>query len=751
VQILHLYKTLLHIAIQKYQQNKGLLLLANFPLIKLYNSFLQKLKNSFYQSFNFIIVTNITSPANTNNITTPAYPITCVLVIEEIDNNIGAKITTSAIIIITPITACIKSSNISIHQYFETINSINHLWASLFSKENLCFTGDIFDTPSRDAHLSNCEHTLYLKDSLQYRNDGIAEISSYRLKIKGIPSTPQMAVRTAATPPIIYGTKGCIGAVFISSIELFLIVSRSSCTASVSPTNALLTMFTMVNTKIKEAIVPNKPSMAPILIDWLTSYSRAILLCFNSLYYFLYGVHPDKKENHFLLTSDFLLDAPSHSTNRILSMTTCVFLYTLKQIYIKNNTIGIPSPRGGFERSKTPPNTSQITLTLTLIRFQDYIFIIMVMSSVSLRLSPSFKEYFQLPYNRVYKICNRYKISTITLENFGLNIDQGKPELPKVWSTDSMNINTPSDEKIIDADKPFCCTHCGSENYTKYGKENNKQMYKCKECNRKFVDNLYAERLKGDPKIICITLDLYFRGISLRGISQHLKQFHELNVSYVSIFRWIKRYIDIMDEYVSQFKPKLGTVWHTDEMMVDINGDWYYLWNTIDSFTRFHLASVISKERKIKDARKAFQYAKKRSHGDRPRCIITDGLQTYKKAINKEFHTVKKETIHIGNVGIKGKRFRNTKFDNNMVERLHGTVRDRNKTQRGLKSEETMFVKGHQLYYNFIRPHQGLNGYTPAHFANIYLDLGVNKWENLFNQAMKNKREVTTVDETPQV
>ena len=71
---------------------------------------------------------------------------------------------------------------------------------------------------------------------------------------------------------------------------------------------------------------------------------------------------------------------------------------------------------------------------------------------------------------------------------------------------------------------------------------------------------------------------------------------------------------------------------------------------------------------------------------------------------------------------------------------MNGTVRDRNKTQRGLKSEDTAFVKGHQLYYNFIKPHESLNGYTPAHFANIYLDLKDEKWENLLFQAMKRKR-----------
>jgi len=193
-----------------------------------------------------------------------------------------------------------------------------------------------------------------------------------------------------------------------------------------------------------------------------------------------------------------------------------------------------------------------------------------------------------------------------------------------------------------------------------------------------------------------------------------------------------------MDKYVSQFKPKLGSVWHADEMMVSVGGNWFYLWNVMDEFTRFHLASVISKGRKVENARKAFQQAKKCSKGDHPHCIVTDGLHSYKKAINKEFHTVKKETIHIGNVGIKGKHFSNTKFDNNLVERLHGTMRDRNKTQRGLEKQDSMFIKGHQLYYNFIRPHEGLNGYTPAHFANIYLGLKENKWKDLLMQSIKN-------------
>jgi len=309
-------------------------------------------------------------------------------------------------------------------------------------------------------------------------------------------------------------------------------------------------------------------------------------------------------------------------------------------------------------------------------------------------------------------------------------------QLPEVWSTDSMSTNTPSENKNVDV-KPFCCTHCGSEKYRKYGKKNGKQVYKCKDCNRKFVDNMFFERRKADPKIICLTLDLYFKGVSLRKISDHLKQFYDIDVCFTTVFRWIDHYIRIMDEYVRQFKPQLSDIWNVDEMMIKINGDWFYLWNCIDDASRFHLASIISKERKAWDAQRVFIQAKKRSHGNRPLFIITDGLKSYQQAIDEEFHTIRKKTIHIGNVGIRGKKNSEDYFDNNLVERLHGTIRERNKTQRGLKTEYSMFTQGHQLYYNFIRPHESLYGFTPADAANINLCLGDKKWENLLKQSMK--------------
>lgn len=67
-------------------------------------------------------------------------------------------------------------------------------------------------------------------------------------------------------------------------------------------------------------------------------------------------------------------------------------------------------------------------------------------------------------------------------------------------------------------------------------------------------------------------------------------------------------------------------------------------------------------------------------------------------------------------------------MNNNRIERLHGTIRERNKVMRAIKKTNSAVIEGQRIYYNHIRPHQSLNGKTPAQAAGIDLELKGNRW-----------------------
>ncbi len=62
---------------------------------------------------------------------------------------------------------------------------------------------------------------------------------------------------------------------------------------------------------------------------------------------------------------------------------------------------------------------------------------------------------------------------------------------------------------------------------------------------------------------------------------------------------------------------------------------------------------------------------------------------------------------------------------NNIVEKLHETLKDRLKPLRHLKSEETakIWLDGWFVYYNFLRPHLSLKGKTHAEACGIDLNI----------------------------
>jgi hypothetical protein len=70
-------------------------------------------------------------------------------------------------------------------------------------------------------------------------------------------------------------------------------------------------------------------------------------------------------------------------------------------------------------------------------------------------------------------------------------------------------------------------------------------------------------------------------------------------------------------------------------------------------------------------------------------------------------------------------------FNGSVVELKEGMT----KVMRALRTLESATLDGQRIYYNHIRPHQALNGKTPAEAAGLELGLGANKWENLIRKA----------------
>lgn len=60
------------------------------------------------------------------------------------------------------------------------------------------------------------------------------------------------------------------------------------------------------------------------------------------------------------------------------------------------------------------------------------------------------------------------------------------------------------------------------------------------------------------------------------------------------------------------------------------------------------------------------------------------------------------------------------------MQRLNGEIRDREKTMRGLKKENTKILNGYQIYHNYIREHEALDGNTLAEKCGIKIE-GKNK------------------------
>ncbi len=189
-----------------------------------------------------------------------------------------------------------------------------------------------------------------------------------------------------------------------------------------------------------------------------------------------------------------------------------------------------------------------------------------------------------------------------------------------------------------------------------------------------------------------------------------------------------------MEKYLDKITPQVGDTWRADEVWVKVKGDKKYLFALMDDETRFWIAKEVADRKEGHDASGLFRQAKEVAQ-TKPKVIITDGLKSYGEAYRKEFWEInrQKRTLHIEHIRMSGD------MNNNKMERMNGEFRDREKVVRGIKKDDSIIFDGYQLYHNYLRPHMGLVGKTPAEKCGIKIN-GNNKWITLIQNADQNQK-----------
>ena len=298
------------------------------------------------------------------------------------------------------------------------------------------------------------------------------------------------------------------------------------------------------------------------------------------------------------------------------------------------------------------------------------------------------------------------------------------------------------------------CPKCNSKEIIKRGiiqTENREktQRYGCKTCNNRFVlDNPFF-RMRNHQQIITQCTDMYYSGMSFRKIADHLKRFFPKGVHASTVYRWIMKYVPIMQNFTEKQSIKAGWQLQGDEVEYKRRIDHQkgskgvaneYFIDVIDIESRYLVSTDYQPQRTNKVLNKVY-YNAKRKVGNQIKVISTDGLVAYPRTIKKTFglnpHATRNPKIIHQVIKSDSGGF------NYKVERLHNTLRERTKIMRGfhgcITSAQTL-LKGFEIYYNWVRNHQALEKKTPSQIAvpNVQIQ-NKNGWLELIQRGYDGK------------
>lgn len=163
-------------------------------------------------------------------------------------------------------------------------------------------------------------------------------------------------------------------------------------------------------------------------------------------------------------------------------------------------------------------------------------------------------------------------------------------------------------------------------------------------------------RFNSSPEVIRLVVLMYVRfPLSLRNVEDLLFE-RGIDLCHETVRFWWNRFgpmfaADIRRQRVSRMRGFRHWRWHLDEVYVKINGKTHYLWRAVDQEGEV-LESYVTKTR---DKAAALTFMKKalKRHGS-PDAITTDGLRSYRAAMNELGNAQKQEIGRWANNRIEG-------------------------------------------------------------------------------------------------
>ena len=196
------------------------------------------------------------------------------------------------------------------------------------------------------------------------------------------------------------------------------------------------------------------------------------------------------------------------------------------------------------------------------------------------------------------------------------------------------------------------------------------------------------KRHRFPPEVIRQAVWLYFRfTLSLRDVEDLLAE-RGIDVSYETVRCWVDKFGRAIAANIRRSRPRPGSVWHLDEMVVRINGKRMFMWRAVDDEGEV-LDALVQKRRNKRAALKLLRKLLKRQ-GYTPDEIVTDGLPSYGAAL---------ETL-----GCRSRHRPGRLRENNRAENSHLSVRRRERKMQRFKSQgqAQRFVSTHGTIYNLF-------------------------------------------------